>query len=181
MYLHSWEDWFHFSTGFLAFITFCTGLILSSPSHIPILFWFSVFAPILIPFCMYALFFSVIGALYAIGKTLQWLKHPKARLHAFPVELHESCDLSDGFHYESIFHSLPTYLYEKKPKDDDCTCPVCKEEVQQGEVMALVPVCVHSFHMTCIVQWLVTSMTCPICRSRIDQEIPREVVIFSEY
>lgn len=183
MYLNNWEDCFHLFTGLLSFITFSAGLILSSPSHIPILFWFSLFAPVLVPLCMYLLFFSVIGALYAIGMALQWLKNPKARLHAaFPTELHETHDFSDGFRYESIVDSLPTYLYEQKPADDNCTCPICKEEVQQDDVMALLPVCVHSFHKTCLVPWLMsTSMTCPICRCRVDQEIPREVVIFSDY
>jgi Ring finger domain len=181
MYLHSWEDWFHFSTGFLALITFSAGLILSSPSHIPILFWFSVFAPLLVPLCMYVLLFAVIGALYVMGKALQWWENSKVRLHTFPAELRDAHDLSDGFHYKSIFYSVLTYLYEKKPKDEDCACPICKEEVQQGDVMTLLPICVHSFHKACIVPWLMTSMTCPICRCRVEQEIPREVVFFSEY
>ncbi|KAJ4782000.1 RING-H2 finger protein ATL32 [Rhynchospora pubera] len=181
MCLHNWEDWFHFFTGFVAFITFSAGLVLSSPSQVPILFWFSLFAPVLVPLCMYLLFFSGIGALYAIGKTLLWLKYPKGQVHNFPAEIYEAPDISDGFHYESILESLPKYSYQKQPKDSDSTCSICKEEVQLGEVMALLPVCVHLFHKTCIDPWLVTNMTCPICRCRVDQEIPREVLVFSEY
>jgi len=44
------------------------------------------------------------------------------------------------------------------------TCAICIEEWQMGEVSKELP-CRHAFHTDCIVSWLESHGTCPICRT----------------
>lgn len=44
-------------------------------------------------------------------------------------------------------------------------CAICLEE---GPDLSQLPNCLHEFHIDCIMQWLSTSFTCPLCRAVID-------------
>lgn len=48
-------------------------------------------------------------------------------------------------------------------------CAICKEEFYVGDNCKTLP-CVHIFHSQCIVPWLCSSHSCPICR----YELPHE-------
>lgn len=122
-------------------------LIFSSPSHRPLLFWFSL--SFVIP----------VAILYMIIKMLGLITKSTAILScAFLAKL---CGASDPG------AALVTYSFEKATKDYDSMCSICKEDLQVGEMMRQLPVCLHSFHQACIDRWLRMSLTCPICRSEI--------------
>ena len=46
------------------------------------------------------------------------------------------------------------------------TCPICMEMFQEGDEVALSKnkECNHSFHVDCIIHWLMENDDCPICR-----------------
>ena len=48
-------------------------------------------------------------------------------------------------------------------------CAVCQEAYAAGEMLMALP-CKHSFHPECIVPWLKTHSTCPICRAVVNEE-----------
>ncbi|TVU08684.1 hypothetical protein EJB05_42095, partial [Eragrostis curvula] len=48
------------------------------------------------------------------------------------------------------------------------TCSVCLGAFEFGEMVRLLPVCLHLFHVECIDMWLAAHTTCPVCRSGTD-------------
>jgi hypothetical protein len=46
-------------------------------------------------------------------------------------------------------------------------CAICHERISFQELVRKLPGCSHSFHQTCIDDWLVQSPTCPLCRNNI--------------
>mmetsp|Transcript_69161 Transcript_69161/g.193315 ORF Transcript_69161/g.193315 Transcript_69161/m.193315 type:complete len:393 (+) Transcript_69161:278-1456(+) len=43
-------------------------------------------------------------------------------------------------------------------------CPVCAEDIMEGEDIVCLPACKHHFHLPCILQWLEQQSNCPMCR-----------------
>ncbi|CAM0910419.1 unnamed protein product [Alopecurus aequalis] len=50
-------------------------------------------------------------------------------------------------------------------EEETAMCSVCLAALQLGEMVRLLPACMHLFHMECIDPWLDAHSTCPICRS----------------
>ncbi|CAN1345765.1 Putative RING-H2 finger protein ATL36 [Linum perenne] len=50
-------------------------------------------------------------------------------------------------------------------------CAVCISEFEDAETLRLIPACSHVFHIDCIDSWLVSHVTCPVCRA--DLTLPR--------
>ncbi|CAM0880671.1 unnamed protein product [Alopecurus aequalis] len=46
----------------------------------------------------------------------------------------------------------------------EATCPVCLSEMEDGETVRVLPVCMHYFHDACVGDWLRENSTCPLCR-----------------
>ena len=46
----------------------------------------------------------------------------------------------------------------------EATCPVCLSEMEDGETVRVLPVCMHYFHDACVGEWLRENSTCPLCR-----------------
>ncbi|KAK3094660.1 hypothetical protein FSP39_004624, partial [Pinctada imbricata] len=44
------------------------------------------------------------------------------------------------------------------------TCPVCLEEFESNEYVAICP-CNHCFHMKCLLEWLRHRNMCPMCKA----------------
>ena len=50
-------------------------------------------------------------------------------------------------------------------------CPICSEEYAVAEVLMQLP-CSHFFHSGCVLPWLSSKKTCPICRFVINEDVP---------
>lgn len=77
----------------------------------------------------------------------------------------------------SIDYFLVTYMYQRDGRAEGNDCVVCLGQLQQGEMVAKIESCSHLFHEMCIDRWLRLHKTCPICRSRVDQEATEESMI----
>ncbi|KAL6497524.1 hypothetical protein OROHE_027153 [Orobanche hederae] len=85
----------------------------------------------------------------ALQRQLQQLFH----LHDSGLD-QASIDLLPVFTYKDILGS------SKEPFD----CAVCLCEFTEKDLLRLLPMCSHAFHMNCIDTWLLSNSTCPLCR-----------------
>ncbi|XP_057432293.1 putative RING-H2 finger protein ATL50 [Lotus japonicus] len=57
-------------------------------------------------------------------------------------------------------------------------CAVCLAEFQDGDSIRLLPKCHHVFHPDCIDSWLLSHMSCPVCRATLtSDDVPDDIVI----
>lgn len=73
---------------------------------------------------------------------------------------------------EKILLSIPILSYSSTKKDgnvmfrvDQTDCVICLGELQDGDIVRLLPNCRHSFHISCIDNWFRRHSSCPLCRS----------------
>ncbi|KAL6602795.1 hypothetical protein ACP70R_043156 [Stipagrostis hirtigluma subsp. patula] len=52
-------------------------------------------------------------------------------------------------------------------------CVVCLQELEDGDVVRVLPACRHFFHGSCIDVWLCAHSTCPVCRAHPEPERAR--------
>ncbi|CAO1940220.1 unnamed protein product [Urochloa humidicola] len=45
------------------------------------------------------------------------------------------------------------------------SCGVCLSELADGELVRVLPACMHYFHAACVGEWLSVHATCPLCRA----------------
>ncbi|CAN6382164.1 unnamed protein product [Urochloa humidicola] len=45
------------------------------------------------------------------------------------------------------------------------SCGVCLSELADGEVIRVLPACMHYFHAACVGEWFSAHATCPLCRA----------------
>lgn len=79
---------------------------------------------------------------------------------------------------ETIIGSLPTFVFKQDQKARTIECTVCLSNLEDGEMIRILPNCKHNFHVACIDTWLSTNSTCPVCRSAV--EPPQDVVQANE-
>ncbi|KAK7386894.1 hypothetical protein VNO78_27253 [Psophocarpus tetragonolobus] len=66
---------------------------------------------------------------------------------------------------QAFIDALPVFLYKeiiglKEPFD----CAVCLCQFSEQDMLRLLPLCNHAFHIDCIDTWLLSNSTCPLCR-----------------
>ncbi|CAN4117568.1 unnamed protein product [Withania somnifera] len=85
----------------------------------------------------------------------------------------------NGLH-PSIISSLPIFLYKKSDPHDTIECSICLRNIEDGELVRILPNCKHNFHVECIDKWFDCNSTCPICRAEVEPRLlpePREGVV----
>jgi Ring finger domain len=173
--------WFPFALGWILNVI---GLSISSRHKMPVLFWISAFAPIIVPAC----FFGVLLLLAFLSEILEkieqhWHRNTNQAAataaaiddHTLQPESREPPN-TNGAHSFNIA-SLPMHLYDKEAVEGGPSCPICKELFDKEDALVQLPLCIHSFHKECIDAWLQTKLTCPVCRCKVDMEIPREIAL----
>ncbi|KAK7356533.1 hypothetical protein VNO80_15806 [Phaseolus coccineus] len=73
-------------------------------------------------------------------------------------------------HIDTSFESYPKLLYSQKEKGSSSSnicsssCSICLGDYKEGDMLRLLPHCLHIFHLACVDPWLRLHSTCPICR-----------------
>uniref|UniRef100_A0A7N0ULH8 RING-type domain-containing protein n=1 Tax=Kalanchoe fedtschenkoi TaxID=63787 RepID=A0A7N0ULH8_KALFE len=113
-----------------------------------------------------------------------WLTHVLLKAYDFQIaDVQEQVglsDLSDIFEIDtgtskglSLEHisSLPThsvhYMGLDHCDEDNASCPICLEDLREGECAKRLSSCHHEYHLQCIDAWLVRRGSCPVCRHHI--------------
>ena len=60
---------------------------------------------------------------------------------------------------------------ENVDKFKDITCNICLESFSVGNIVRVLE-CKHEFHENCIITWLKTRNTCPVCRHELESNDP---------
>ncbi|XP_037460374.1 E3 ubiquitin-protein ligase ATL41-like [Triticum dicoccoides] len=56
-------------------------------------------------------------------------------------------------------------------------CVVCLQELEDGDVVRVLPACRHFFHGSCIDTWLRAHSSCPVCRAEPESARPGETAL----
>lgn len=63
----------------------------------------------------------------------------------------------------SFIHTLPQIIIQDHVTLSDLTCAICKDSLLVGTLVNQLP-CFHLYHSYCILPWLNTQNSCPLCR-----------------
>ncbi|OIS98040.1 ring-h2 finger protein atl52, partial [Nicotiana attenuata] len=85
----------------------------------------------------------------------------------------ETHNLAKGID-QKILEKIPILAFNSILKNglfrvDQNECSVCLGELEDEEMVRLLPNCRHAFHVPCIDQWFVAHASCPVCRSSITE------------
>ncbi|MED6208223.1 hypothetical protein PIB30_043038 [Stylosanthes scabra] len=61
-------------------------------------------------------------------------------------------------------------IFSEQLRDQLSNCPICTDEFEMGEIVCMLP-CNHAFCFSCINRWLETSLTCPVCRKELGNNV----------
>ncbi|KAG0503037.1 hypothetical protein HPP92_003109 [Vanilla planifolia] len=118
-----------------------------------------------IGFGMSATFIVFICARLICGR----IRSSNSRAAALDVELRSDLEQPehaiDGLE-PVVVAAIPTMKYHQDTfhSKEDAQCSICLGEYEDKEILRIMPACLHSFHRTCIDEWLLKNSTCPICR-----------------
>ncbi|KAF7269560.1 ring finger protein 11 [Rhynchophorus ferrugineus] len=92
------------------------------------------------------------------------LYHPSPSVTRSVTQLTEEEQIKIAKRIGLIQH-LPTGNYDGCKKIRECV--ICMGEFMIGDALRYLP-CMHTYHMTCIDDWLMRSLTCPSCMEPVD-------------
>eukprot|EP00262_Sarcandra_glabra_P003869 TRINITY_DN1470_c0_g1_i2.p1 TRINITY_DN1470_c0_g1~~TRINITY_DN1470_c0_g1_i2.p1 ORF type:complete len:240 (-),score=27.71 TRINITY_DN1470_c0_g1_i2:322-1041(-) len=73
---------------------------------------------------------------------------------------------SNGVSGESL-KKIPWHVISNENKagyGEGICCMICLQDVELGETVRTLPLCHHTFHLSCVDKWLVRHGSCPVCR-----------------
>ncbi|KAI9332193.1 hypothetical protein BDR26DRAFT_869451, partial [Obelidium mucronatum] len=65
---------------------------------------------------------------------------------------------------------IPIQIISSTRNMESC-CPICLVDFAMGDSAMEFPGCTHSYHQTCLMEWLKVSRKCPTCRQELKQEM----------
>jgi E3 ubiquitin-protein ligase RNF11 len=65
----------------------------------------------------------------------------------------------------TLIQQLPSGSYDENKKNKECA--ICMIDFEVNDTIKYLP-CMHTFHQSCIDQWLVRSLICPSCMEPVD-------------
>ncbi|KAI9475044.1 hypothetical protein LPJ78_002887 [Coemansia sp. RSA 989] len=74
---------------------------------------------------------------------------------------------------EEAIHKMPRRKITEEEVSKKLECGICMDEYKNNEEVMILP-CKHFYHLECIDHWLKMNGTCPICRTRVDNEHPEQ-------
>ncbi|KAK4419284.1 RING-H2 finger protein ATL17 [Sesamum alatum] len=67
-----------------------------------------------------------------------------------------------------LLQTIPIFTFSAVKCDmDQEECVVCLGELEDDDLVRLLPNCKHAFHVPCVDQWFAAHASCPLCRSPI--------------
>ncbi|XP_050122853.1 RING-H2 finger protein ATL52-like isoform X2 [Malus sylvestris] len=76
---------------------------------------------------------------------------------------------------EKVLNTIPILTYSMEDGEifrmDQSECVICLGDLEDGDLVRLMPSCKHVFHNPCIETWFMGHSNCPVCRSAIDVPI----------
>ncbi|KAK6736088.1 hypothetical protein RB195_019020 [Necator americanus] len=69
---------------------------------------------------------------------------------------------------KGLLEQIPADEFRSDMKGSECA--ICMVDFEPGERVRFLP-CMHSFHQTCVDDWLMRSFTCPSCLEPVDSTI----------
>lgn len=67
---------------------------------------------------------------------------------------------------KTIVASLPNFNFPTMSSNNESDCAVCRESYKNGEQVVSLPCC-HQFHLECVQQAFLISLTCPLCKTQL--------------
>ncbi|KAJ4752342.1 RING/U-box superfamily protein [Rhynchospora pubera] len=115
--------------------------------------------------------FVALSSLFVVLCLVRWfLQRNTTRRDSLPEK-----SSTDGLDSAAIA-ALLTFPYRKSGSDNksdeenigsSMECSICLSAVEEGEIVKVLPECMHSFHGDCVDLWLGGHTTCPVCRIQV--------------
>ncbi|XP_068669642.1 RING-H2 finger protein ATL39-like [Aristolochia californica] len=120
---------------------------------------------------------NLITSVIGFGMSITFILFVCIRLICWRVRAEES-PVESGIEFRSepeqtleglepmVVASFPTMKFSREafPSAEGAQCSICLGEYEEKDVLRIMPICGHNFHLPCIDTWLQKQSTCPVCR-----------------
>jgi hypothetical protein len=74
---------------------------------------------------------------------------------------------------EQAFLATSNFVVNNPINQDltDCKCPICLDNFVDDTILIRLPLCWHEYHERCIITWLTSRRTCPLCMRSVINEL----------